>query len=68
MGGRARTEPEGRATAQSTGGDAVPEPASAVREMIRVSRTAGVVASYVWDHSGEMQPLRTGMLSLLSSR
>lgn len=36
----------------------VPEPASAIREMVRVARPAGVVASYVWDYLGEMQMLR----------
>ena len=36
----------------------VPDPAAAVREMSRVSAPAGVIASYVWDYSGEMQPLR----------
>jgi SAM-dependent methyltransferase len=36
----------------------VPEPAAAVREMTRVSAPAGVVASYVWDYSHGMLPLR----------
>jgi SAM-dependent methyltransferase len=36
----------------------VPEPLAAVREMARVASSDGVVASYVWDYAGEMQPLR----------
>lgn len=36
----------------------VPEPLAAVREMARVVSSDGVVASYVWDYAGEMQPLR----------
>jgi len=37
----------------------VPEPAGAIREMVRVARAAGVVASYVWDYLGGMQMLRS---------
>lgn len=36
----------------------LPEPASALQEMTRVSAPGGVVAAYVWDYLGEMQPLR----------
>jgi hypothetical protein len=36
----------------------VREPAVAGREVVRVARPAGVVASYVWDYLGEMQMLR----------
>jgi SAM-dependent methyltransferase len=36
----------------------VRDPLAAVRQMARVARRGGVVASYVWDYAGEMQPLR----------
>lgn len=36
----------------------VPQPRQAVREMVRVARTDGVVAVYVWDYAGKMQMLR----------
>lgn len=36
----------------------VPEPAGAVAEMARAARPGGVVAAYVWDYAGEMQPMR----------
>lgn len=36
----------------------VPEPARAVAEMTRVTRTGGTVAVYVWDYAGEMQLMR----------
>jgi SAM-dependent methyltransferase len=36
----------------------VPEPASAVAEMIRVTRPGGQVGFYVWDYAGRMQMLR----------
>lgn len=36
----------------------VPEPALAVLDMARVTRTGGFAAVYVWDYSGEMQMMR----------
>jgi SAM-dependent methyltransferase len=36
----------------------VPEPAVALSEMVRVTRTGGAVAVYVWDYAGEMQLMR----------
>jgi SAM-dependent methyltransferase len=36
----------------------VPEPAAALREMIRVTRPGGVVAAAVWDYGDGMQMLR----------
>ncbi len=36
----------------------VPEPAAAVSEMVRVARSEGMVALYVWDYAGEMQLMR----------
>ncbi|MEA2168289.1 MAG: hypothetical protein QOF76_1589 [Solirubrobacteraceae bacterium] len=36
----------------------IPDPAAGVREMLRVTRPGGTVASCVWDYSGEMTMLR----------
>ncbi len=36
----------------------VPDPPSAVAEMLRVVRPGGIVAAYVWDYAGEMQMMR----------
>jgi SAM-dependent methyltransferase len=36
----------------------IPDPQRAVTEMIRVVKSAGVVAVYVWDYAGKMQFLR----------
>jgi SAM-dependent methyltransferase len=36
----------------------VPEKERAAAEMARAARPGGVVAAYVWDYSGKMQPLR----------
>lgn len=36
----------------------VPEPATAVAELARVTRAGGTVAVYVWDYAGEMQLMR----------
>jgi SAM-dependent methyltransferase len=36
----------------------VPDPARAVAEMARVSRSGGVVATYVWDYAGRMELMR----------
>ena len=36
----------------------VPDPAKAVREMVRVTRDGGVVAAAVWDYDDRMQMLR----------
>jgi SAM-dependent methyltransferase len=36
----------------------VPDPARALDEMIRVTRSGGTVAAAVWDYGREMQPLR----------
>jgi len=37
----------------------VPDPAAALQQMIRVTRSGGVVAAAVWDYGDEMQMLRT---------
>ena len=37
----------------------VPDPAAALRQMIRVTRPGGVVAAAVWDYGDGMQMLRT---------
>lgn len=37
----------------------VPEPATALAEMARVTRPGGAVAVYVWDYAGGMQMLRS---------
>jgi SAM-dependent methyltransferase len=36
----------------------VPNPATAVREMVRVARPGGRVAAYVWDYAGRMELIR----------
>lgn len=36
----------------------VPEPSEAVAEMVRVTRTDGLVAAYVWDYQGGMEMMR----------
>lgn len=36
----------------------VPQPLQAVTEMVRVVRSAGVVAAYVWDYAGKMELMR----------
>jgi SAM-dependent methyltransferase len=36
----------------------VPLPGRAIAEMARAVRPGGVVAAYVWDYSGKMQPIR----------
>jgi SAM-dependent methyltransferase len=36
----------------------VPQPDQAVAEMVRVVRTGGMVAAYVWDYVGQMQLIR----------
>ena len=36
----------------------VPEPARGIAEMARATRSAGVVAAYVWDYAGKMELLR----------
>jgi SAM-dependent methyltransferase len=36
----------------------VPLPERAIAEMARAVRPGGVVAAYVWDYSGKMQPIR----------
>jgi SAM-dependent methyltransferase len=36
----------------------VPQPNRAVAEMARASRSAGMVAAYVWDYAGKMQLMR----------
>jgi ubiquinone/menaquinone biosynthesis C-methylase UbiE len=36
----------------------VPEPATALSEMVRITKRGGVVAAYVWDYAGEMQVIR----------
>lgn len=36
----------------------IPDPLSAVGEMMRVVRPGGIVAAYVWDYAGEMQMMR----------
>ena len=36
----------------------VPEPQLAVTEMLRVARSYGTVAAYVWDYAGKMQLMR----------
>jgi SAM-dependent methyltransferase len=37
----------------------VPDPLSAVREMLRVTKRKGVVAAYVWDYADQMQVIRS---------
>ena len=36
----------------------IPDPGKALREMVRVTRTGGVIAAAVWDYADEMQMLR----------
>lgn len=36
----------------------VPDPAAAIAEFARVTRTGGTIALYVWDYAGEMQMMR----------
>ena len=36
----------------------LPHPAAGLREMMRVTRTGGVIAATVWDYAGEMTMLR----------
>jgi SAM-dependent methyltransferase len=36
----------------------VPDPAAAVAEMARVTRAGGLLAAYVWDYAGRMEPIR----------
>lgn len=36
----------------------VPDPAAGIAECVRVTRTDGIVAAYVWDYAGEMQMMR----------
>jgi SAM-dependent methyltransferase len=36
----------------------VPDPAQAVREMVRAARAGGRVAAYVWDYAGRMELIR----------
>ncbi len=36
----------------------IPQPARAVGEMMRVAKSEGVVAAYVWDYAGKMQLMR----------
>ncbi|WIG61710.1 MAG: SAM-dependent methyltransferase [Ktedonobacterales bacterium] len=36
----------------------VPEPVSAVAELVRVTRLGGTMAAYVWDYAGKMQFMR----------
>jgi SAM-dependent methyltransferase len=36
----------------------LPDPAAAVREMVRVTHSRGTVAAYVWDYAGQMQLIR----------
>jgi SAM-dependent methyltransferase len=36
----------------------IPDPPSAVGEMLRVVRPGGIVAAYVWDYASEMQMMR----------
>jgi SAM-dependent methyltransferase len=36
----------------------VPQPGPAVAEMVRVTRSGGVVAAYVWDYAGKMELMR----------
>ncbi len=37
----------------------VPHPGQALSEMVRVVRTGGIVAAYVWDYAGQMQLMRS---------
>jgi len=36
----------------------IPQPERAVREMVRVVASGGIVAAYVWDYAGKMQLMR----------
>jgi SAM-dependent methyltransferase len=36
----------------------IPQPAQALREMVRAARIGGTVAAYVWDYAGQMQLIR----------
>ena len=36
----------------------LPDPKRGLAEMVRVTRSAGVVAVYVWDYAGQMQLMR----------
>jgi SAM-dependent methyltransferase len=36
----------------------IPQPSRAIAEMVRVARTGGIVAAYVWDYAGQMQLMR----------
>lgn len=36
----------------------IPEPQTALREMLRVTRPGGTIAAYVWDYAGQMEMLR----------
>lgn len=36
----------------------IPQPEQAVKEMLRMAKSKGVVAAYVWDYAGKMQLMR----------
>jgi SAM-dependent methyltransferase len=36
----------------------VPQPNQALSEMVRAVRIGGIVAAYIWDYAGQMQPIR----------